>query len=223
MSILPVVLPILLISAASTVKAISGFSTDYPSAALAIEFLGNRNAALLIGAALAVALVMRQRKISFATVSELLGPPFETAGVIILITSAGGAFGLMLKNAGVGHAIAAAAAGKEMNFILLAWVVSSVLRVAQGSTTVALLTTAAMVQPMIATTVLPYHPIYIFLAIGFGGMILSWMNDSGFWVIGRLSGFNDKQTFRTWTVVLTFNSIVGLLATLLLSKILPLV
>jgi gluconate:H+ symporter, GntP family len=70
---------------------------------------------------------------------------------------------------------------------------------------------------------LPYHPIYIFCAIGFGGMILSWMNDSGFWVIGRLSGFNDKQTLRTWTVLLTFNSVVGLLGTLLLSKIFPLV
>jgi GntP family gluconate:H+ symporter len=54
-------------------------------------------------------------------------------------------------------------------------------------------------------------------------MILSWMNDSGFWVIGRLSGFSEKQTLRTWTVLLTFNSIVGLLATLLLSKLLPMV
>jgi GntP family gluconate:H+ symporter len=223
MAILPVVLPILLISAASTVKAIKGFALQHPSASTAIEFLGNRNTALLIGAGFAIALVMRQRKISFATVSELIGPPFETAGVIILITSAGGSFGLMLKNAGVGQAIRAAAAGHETNYILLAWLVSSVLRIAQGSTTVALLTTAAMVQPMLASATLPYHPIYVFLAIGFGGMILSWMNDSGFWVIGRLSGFNDKQTFRTWTVVLTFNSIVGLLATLLLSKILPLV
>jgi GntP family gluconate:H+ symporter len=223
LSILPVVLPILLISAASTVKAIKGFALEHPGASTAIEFLGNRNTALLIGAGFAIALVMYQRKLSFATISDLIGPPFETAGVIILITSAGGAFGLMLKNAGVGEAIRAAAAGHEMNFILLAWTVSSVLRIAQGSTTVALLTTAAMIQPMMASTVLPYHPIYVFCAIGFGGMILSWMNDSGFWVIGRLSGFNDKQTFRTWTVVLTFNSIVGLLATLLLSKILPLV
>ena len=98
------------------------------------------------------------------------------------------------------------------------------LRIAQGATTVALLTTAAMLQPMIATAgALPYHPIYIFLAIGFGGMILSWMNDSGFWVIGRLSGFNERQTLRTWTVLLTFNSIVGLLTVLILSKLLPLV
>jgi gluconate:H+ symporter, GntP family len=224
LSILPVVLPILLISLASTVNALKGFAAANPGLARTVEFLGNRNVALIIGAALAMAVLMWQRKVSFAKVGELIGPPFETAGVIILITSAGGAFGLMLRNAGVGDAIRAAAAGREMNFIVLAWVVSSVLRIAQGSTTVALLTTAAMVQPMIASAgALPYHPMYIFLAIGFGGMILSWMNDSGFWVIGRLSGFNDKQTLRTWTVVLTFNSVVGLLATLLLSKLLPLV
>ena len=224
LSILPVVLPILLISAASTMNAFKGFALEHPNAARLLEFLGNRNIALLVGTAFAIALVMRQRHISFAKVGELIGPPFETAGVIILITSAGGAFGLMLKNAGVGEAIRAAAAGHATNFILLSWLVASVLRVAQGSTTVALLTTAAMVQPMIASAgALPYHPIYIFVAIGFGGMILSWMNDSGFWVIGRLSGFNDKQTLRTWTLLLTFNSVVGLLATLLLSKIFPLV
>ncbi len=224
MSILPVVLPIILISTASTLAAMKGLATDNPGLLRLVEFLGNRNTALIIGAALAMWVVMRQRKITFAAVSDLIGPPFETAGVIILITSAGGAFGLMLKNAGVGAAIRASAEGRDMNFILFAWVVASVIRVAQGSTTAALLTTAAMVQPVIASAgALPYHPIYVFLAIGFGGMIFSWMNDSGFYVIGRLSGFNDRQTLRTWTTVLTFNSIVGLLATLLLSKIFPLV
>ncbi len=224
LSILPVILPIILISAASTAAAIKSFRVDSPTAFAAIEFLGNRNIALIIGVAFAIALVIRQRGITFAKVNELIGPPFETAGVIILITSAGGSFGLMLKNAGVGEAIRAAAAGREVNLILLAWLVAAVIRVAQGSTTIALLTTAAMVQPMIASSgTLPYHPIYLFLAIGFGGMILSWMNDSGFWVIGRLSGFTERQTLRTWTVLLTFNSIVGLLAVLILSKLLPLV
>ena len=224
LSILPVVLPILLISAASTAAAIPGFVTSNPTAYRVIEFLGNRNVALLVGTAFAVRLVMRQRGISFATINDLLGPPLETAGMIILITSAGGAFGLMLQNAGVGESIRAAAAGREMNLIVLAWAVASVIRVAQGGTTVALLTTAGIMQPMLTGGgALPYHPIYIFLAIGFGGMILSWMNDSGFWVIGRLSGFSEKQTLRTWTVLLTFNSVVGLLATLILSKLLPLV
>jgi gluconate:H+ symporter, GntP family len=223
-SITPVILPILLISAGSTVMALKGFSAEHPQLFAAIEFLGNRNVALFIGAFLAIGLLMKRKGLSVARIGEMIGPSFETAGIIILITSAGGAFGLMLKNAGVGDAIRAAAEGRQMNLLVLAYVVSAVIRVAQGSATVALLTTAAMVQPMLADAgSLPFHPVYVFLAIAFGGMTLSWMNDSGFWVVGRLSGFTEKQTLKTWTVVLTFNSIVGLLTTLVLSKLLPLV
>ncbi len=87
----------------------------------------------------------------------------------------------------------------------------------------ALLTTSAMVQPMLEGAALPYHPVYIFLAIGFGGLILSWMNDSGFWVVGRLSGFSEKETLKTWTVLLTVISVVGLVTTLVASRVLPLV
>jgi GntP family gluconate:H+ symporter len=144
----------------------------------------------------------------------------ETSGVIILITSAGGAFGLMLKNAGVGEAIKTAAAGREVDLVLLAWLVAAVIRVAQGSATVAMLTTSAMVFPLLGAG-LPYHPIYIFLAIGFGAMVCSWMNDSGFWVVGRLSGFTERETLKTWTVVSTVNSLAGLALTWLLAALLP--
>ena len=185
------------------------------------EFIGNRNVALIIGTVLALAVLMRQRGLSLERIGQLIGPPLETAGVIILITSAGGAFGLMLKNAGVGDAVQAAVAGKEINLIFLSWLVAAVIRVAQGSATVAMLTTAAMVYPITVSTGLPFHPIYIFLAIGFGAMMLSWMNDSGFWVVGRLSGFTEKETLKTWTVVVSVNSLVGLLACLIGSKILP--
>jgi len=61
-----------------------------------------------------------------------------------------------------------------------------------------------------------------FMAIGFGAMMLSWMNDSGFWVVGKLSGFTEKETLKTWTVVVSVNSVAGLLACLLFSRILPL-
>ena len=133
--------------------------------------------------------------------------------MIILITSAGGAFGLMLKNAGVGGAIQAVMEGRNINLILISWLVAAIIRIAQGSATVAMLTTAAMISPMLTSASLPYHPVYIFCAIGFGAMMLSWMNDSGFWVVGRLSGFTEKETLKTWTVVVSVNSLVGLIAT----------
>jgi GntP family gluconate:H+ symporter len=221
-AIIPVILPIVLISLASTLAAWSGFKVEHPGAYAFFEFIGNRNVALGIGALLSIGVVANQRGWTLATISEKIAPPLETAGVIIMITSAGGAFGLMLKNAGVGGAIREAAAGYAVDFILLSWLVAAVIRMAQGSATVSLLTTAGMMQPMLAAGTLPYHPVYVFAAIGFGGMIFPWMNDSGFWVVGRLAGFNEKETLKTWTTVLTFNSIVGLLTVLLLSRLLPL-
>jgi gluconate:H+ symporter, GntP family len=85
-----------------------------------------------------------------------------------------------------------------------------------------MLTTAAMISPMMESAAgLPFHPVYIFLAIGFGAMMLSWMNDSGFWVVGKLSGFTEKETLRSWTFVVSINSVVGLLVCLIASKLLP--
>ncbi|MEW6156193.1 MAG: hypothetical protein AB1813_02105 [Verrucomicrobiota bacterium] len=188
------------------------------------EFIGNRNVALLIGAAIAIAMLQRQKGWSLAKIGEMIGPPFETAGVIILITSAGGAFGLMLKNAGVGEAIKSVVSGHEVNLILLSWAVAAVIRIAQGSATVAMLTTAAMIYPIMSSGApLPYHPVYIFCAIGFGAMMLSWMNDSGFWVVGKLSGFTEKETLKTWTLVVSVNSLVGLIVCMIFAKLLPLV
>jgi GntP family gluconate:H+ symporter len=213
-------LPILLISIASFTAAFGGVAR-FGSFHTILGFLGNRNIALLIGALLAMILVVRHRKLALHGLGNLLSPALETAGVIILITSAGGAFGGMLRHAGVGDAIRDAAAGQSINLILLAWTVAAVLKFAQGSGTVAVLTTAAMMVGVTQGVELPYHPMYLFLAIGFGGLGLSWMNDSGFWVIGRLSGFTERETLRTWTVVAFAMSVAGLLETLLLAKLLP--
>jgi gluconate:H+ symporter, GntP family len=225
-SILPVILPIGLISAASFMDAIP--KDERPAMLSAcIAFIGNRNVALIVGAALAMWVLARHKGYSIAKICSLIAPPLETAGTIILITSAGGAFGLMLKNAGVGDAIKAAAAGREVNFILLAWLVSSVIRIAQGSATVAMLTTAAMMVPIIQSSgaagasALPYHPIFIYLAIGFGSITCSWMNDSGFWVVSKLSGMTEKETLKSWTVVTIVISISGIITTLIASALYP--
>jgi gluconate:H+ symporter, GntP family len=220
-AIVPVLLPIIFIALASILNAIAGFKVENPGVYHFFEFIGNRNIALGFGALLSIAVVAKQRAWNLETISAKIAPPLETAGVIIMITSAGGAFGLMLKNAGVGGAIQEAAAGYSIDLILLSWLTASVIRVAQGSATVSLLTTAAMMQPIIAAGSLPYSPVYVFAAIGFGGMICPWMNDSGFWVVGRLAGFNEKETLKTWTAVLTFNSIVGFITVMILSRILP--
>ena len=239
-SMLPVILPILLISAASLIDMVPRSQGRWAAALLratgaegfdhiqsAMDFIGNKNIALLLGAIIAMILLARHRRFSFAKIGEMIGPPLETAGVIILITSAGGAFGLMLKNAGVGDAIQAVAAGRNINLIILSWMVAFVIRVAQGSATVAMLTTAAMIFPLVdpanpTHAPLDYHMIYIFLAIGFGAFACSWMNDSGFWVVSKLGGLTERETLRSWTLMLTCVSIIGLITTLILSIILPL-
>jgi gluconate:H+ symporter, GntP family len=128
----------------------------------------------------------------------------------------------MLKVAGVGDAIKALAEGRHVNLVLLAWSVSAVIRVAQGSATVAMLTTSSMIHPMISEPgALPYHPMYIYLAIGFGSKMLSWMNDSGFWTVSKLSGFTEKETLQSWSLVVSAISLSGLLLTLLTSSLLP--
>ncbi len=222
-SVLPVVLPIVLISTASILKAMGGVAR-YPSAYPVVEFVGNRNIALLIGLAIGLVTLARQRGLSLARIGDLVGPPLQTAGIVILITAAGGAFGKMLQAAGVGEAIKGAVEGREVNLILLSYAVACVIRVAQGSATVAMLTTAGMMLPIVeGGTALPYHPVYLFLAIGFGAMVFSWMNDSGFWVVSKLSGMTERETLKSWSVVVTVNSVVGLIVTLIAASIFPMV
>ena len=187
-----------------------------------VDFIGNKNTALVIGAVLSLWVLARQRKLPLRDLEKLIGPPLETGGVIILITAAGGAFGYMLTQVGVGTALGTwARAHGGINLIVLAWMVALVFRIAQGSATVSMQTTSAIMAGLM--TGLPYHPIYVFLAIGFGGIGCSWMNDSGFWVVSRLSGFTERETLRTWSALLTLISVTGLAFSWLLSRLMPLV
>jgi GntP family gluconate:H+ symporter len=233
LSTLPVVLPVLLIAVASFfgmaeanlpgVVAALGGAEGFARLKYAVDFAGNKNVAMLAGTAIALAILARQKGMSVRQLGESMGPPLEMAGVIILITAAGGAFGAMIRHAGVGTVISALAENYGVNYVLLAWTVTAVIRLAQGSATVAMVTGVGLMAAIIGDgSTLPIDPIYIFLAIGFGSMIASWMNDSGFWVVGRLSGFTEGETLRTWTVLTTFISVVGLIQTLVVSAVLPL-
>jgi GntP family gluconate:H+ symporter len=110
-----------------------------------------------------------------------------------------------------------------ISIVLLAWVVTAVIRIAQGSATVAMITGVGLMSAIIGDgSSLECHPLYVFLAIGFGSITLSWMNDSGFWVVQRLSGFTEKETLKTWSVLLTAIAVLGLIITLVGSVLLPL-
>lgn len=216
----PILLPLLLIAMGS-LAAISDLRISAPGFYGWIEFLGDRHVALLLGAGAGMVLVMRQRKIGLAAVNKLVGPRFAEAGVIILIASAGGAFGAMLRHGGVGEVAAVLARRWDLNLIFLGWAISAVIRVAQGSATVAMITASAILYPIVQAEQPPYHTMYVFLAIGFGSKMISWMNDSGFWTVSKLSGFTESETLRSWTILVTVGSLVGLAQCLVFSKILP--
>ncbi len=213
-SLLPIILPLALIGSVS-VLSVMNVRLEW------LSFLGERHVALLLGAIAAVTLVIRQRGLTMEKVNTLIGPQFATAGVIILVSSAGGAFGAMLKHSGVATVVENVATRWDLNLVFLAWLISAIIRVAQGSATVAMMTASAIMFPLISAGTLPYHPMYIFLAIGFGSKMISWMNDSGFWTVSKISGFTEQETLRSWTILVTFGSLVGLVQCLICSKLLP--
>ena len=189
--------------------------------------LGDKVIALGIGALIAIGILVSRSRLTWKEFGAKCAQPLELAGVIILITSAGGSFGALIGNAGIGEVIIQFAEAFNINYVFLAWFVTAIIRIAQGSGTVSMITGAGLMAAVLASLTasgetLDYHPLYIFLAVGFGSITSSWMNDSGFWILAKLSGMTERETLRSWTTLLTVISFIGLAQTLLLSWLLPL-
>lgn len=215
-SLLPILLPVGLISMASIVDVLSNGVPGW------LAFLGNKNIAMGIGMAMALWLWAKERNMDAGDLWKAAAKPLEIAGVIILITSAGGAFGAMIKLSGIGPAIELVTEQFHIHYLILAWVIAAVMKTAQGSSTVAMITAASIMYGLVGTgEELPYHPIYLLMAIGFGALFISWMNDSGFWVVAKMSGFTAKEALQTWTVALALTAMVGLAQVLILSWVFP--
>ena len=237
LSSLPIALPVLLISLVSILgfcKKLSSEEGYLNSESFAgifpyLEFLGNSNVAMTLAAGFAILgllcqMAAKQEKDLASKLGKTLQDPLSTAGVILLITGAGGAFGAMIRMSGVGESVGSIAEEFDISYVLLAWAVTAFIRIAQGSATVSMITGVGLMAAVIGDgDALGYHKAYVFLAIGFGSITLSWMNDSGFWVVQRLSGFTEKETLKTWSVLLTAISLLGLFLCLLGSALLPLV
>lgn len=147
------------------------------------------------------------------------------AGTIVLLTCAGGSFGASLQQLGLADAIGSKFTGLSTPWGLLAtaFFLTTIIRAAQGSATVAMITSAAIIAPVVKSIELPFDPLYVALAIGCGSKPLPWMNDSGFWQVATMTGMNTSQTLRTFTVALTLMGLTGFAVTLLGAWLLPLV
>jgi GntP family gluconate:H+ symporter len=239
LSFLPIVLPVVLIASVSFVGVLHsqgvnlGFISPNSSNLCfsILSFFGEPNIAMSLAAASSIYILiqqslkdrLREQMTVTSFLSKYLEEPLVTAGTIILITGAGGAFGGMIRLSGVGQSIENLSYNFNISYVLLAWIVTAIIRIAQGSATVAMITGVGLMSAVLGNgSELPYHSLYIFLAIGFGSITLSWMNDSGFWVVQRLSGFTEKETLKTWSVLLTAISLLGLIICLIGSSLIPL-
>ena len=231
-SLLPILLPVLMISMHTIVSTLAKGAE--PTAAIAqIEnvtaVLGNANLAMLVSAAIALAVLWRQRKPGRERLAKMVEGSLMSAGVIILITSAGGAFGAMLKEAQVGEAIQGMMGHDGtgqlggVKLLFMAFLIATLLKFAQGSSTVSMITTSGMLAALIGPNAdLGYHPVYLAAAIGFGAQCCNWMNDSGFWIFAKMGGLTEVETLKTWTVTVSTMAVIGLMFTTLFAMVLPL-
>ena len=218
-SLLPIAIPVVLITA-NTVS-----NTFFPGTTLSsvTAFLGNPNLALMLAAAAALGLLASHKGIGLRELAKPTEEAIKSAGLNILNTAGGGAFGRMLVKAEVGTVLGQYAEQVGLPLMLLGFGVSMLFRIAQGSATTAMITTAEILAPLIIATPPGYHAVYILTAIGSGSIVGGWMNDSGFWVFKTMTGLTEVEALQTKTVSLFALGGAGLLASWVGATFFPLV
>ena len=235
LALAPIIVPVLLIAMGTIHDNVleKGKYTDWATSAPAlrntIHVVGNPQMAMIFAAGIAMLVLALVRKLSFYEIECRTESALIDAGLIILIVSAGGAFGEMLRAANVGEAVKDlfhAESGLTGALLLcVAFGVTAMIKTAQGSSTTAMITSAAIFSGIIfaeGAESLPYNVAYLAVTIGLGSCVTGWMNDGGFWLFCRLGGVKETDALKTWTVGLVFLGFSGLLVVLVLSWLLPL-
>ncbi|MFC7404210.1 GntP family permease [Georgenia alba] len=177
--------------------------------------IGSAPVALLISTLVALLVLGRYRGESGTALQKVVDSSLGPVCSVILITGAGGMFGGVLEASGIGDALAGSLEGIGLPVIFAAYVIAVVLRLAQGSATVALVTAAGLIAPAVADgDFSPLQVVAVTLATAAGSVFASHVNDSGFWLVGRLMDMDVKTTLKTWTVQQAILSVVGFLLTL---------
>ncbi len=182
-----------------------------------LAFIGHPFTALIIATLLSILLCLK-RNMSRQMILDLSSKALGPAGIIILVTGAGGVLKQILVDSGIGTILAASISQSSFPVIILAWTLAAIVRVTQGSATVAMITAAGIMAPILPVFNLNQPNLaLIVIAIASGATILSHVNDSGFWIVSKYLGMNEKQTLQSWTVMETIIAVSGLLLTLLFS------
>ena len=209
-SLMPLVVPIVLILLNTTCGMI--LPEDSPILSI-VSFVGDSNIALAIGAVLSI--ITLGKRLGGKAIIDIMDKTLKDAGPIVFITAAGGALGQVLKVSGAGDSLAQMVLNTGLPFILIPFVISGLLKVVQGSGTVAVTTAATLCAPIAAS--LGLDPILIFLASGAGARLCCHVNDSYFWVYTNCMGFDMKTGLKTLSISNLSMSLGGLLATFICS------
>ncbi|MBN1973835.1 MAG: hypothetical protein JW787_09375 [Sedimentisphaerales bacterium] len=241
LAVLPVILPVVLISMNTVAKAIVSAQAAAIAEAAAsnvIPFskkianitaiLGDPNMALLISALIAMYVLVRQRKLTLKELGDVVHKSLMVGGGMILITAGGGAFGKMLQYTGIQQTIenwiGSGSQAFGITILLMGFAVSSLMKISLGSGTVAMMTASSMFAAMgLTKEQLGLNPVYLAMAIGSGSLVGDWMNNGGFWVFARMSVLTETECLKSWTILTAALGITGLGFTILFAAILPMV
>ena len=209
LALIPVFLPVALIA----------LDASYPRGL--IHTLGEKDMALTLGALAALLpLAFRADK---KIAANAVGSALASGAVIVLIIGAGGAFGGVLRQTGIAE-VFGTVLGHAHSFALpVVFLITMLVRTAQGSATVAMITAAPIAKAFIESGSAHVHPVYFAIAIGCGSKPISWMNDAGFWIISKSTGLSERQTLRTVTPMMALQGFAGLALTILCAWLWPMV
>lgn len=211
-SFAPIIAPIILILINTILTALKVKGT------IVSIFLFIGSPVIAVGIGLIIAIYGLTGNLSREETIDKMEIGIKSAGIIILVTGGGGALGMVLRDSGAGDYIAKLIAQSHIPAILLPFIVASLVRLIQGSGTVAMITAASITAPMIAK--LNVNPIFAALAACIGSLIFSYFNDSYFWVVNRMLGIKDaKEQIRVWSVTTTLVWAVGIIELLIVNAI----
>ena len=220
LSLLPILLPLILISATTVARALANGSENWLLKVL--FFLGDSNMALTLSAVVAL-LVLIATESDSKKLKKYIQESLQSAGVIILITCMGGAFGGSLQQTGIGVYLQGLATNYQMAILPMAFIITVLIRTAQGSATVAMITAVGIVGSMVQPDALDFNMVYLALMIGCGSKPIPWMNDSGFWVVCKMSGMTESEALKTFSTVLGIMGFIGAIIIMIFAKLFPLV
>lgn len=176
--------------------------------------IGSSLVALLVAVIVASIAVGHHQGWNLEKRGSVLDSALPDVAVIVFVTGAGGVFASVLVASGIGDALSTSLVAMRMPLILAGFLISAALRASQGSATVAILTTAGLLaQPIADAGYSPLQTMLVTLAIGFGGLGLSHINDSGFWIVTKYLGLSVKDGLKTWTLLSTVLGLTGFLLT----------